>query len=96
MRLTYRTVRVLMATAEHPGASNRLIADTPEITDQGQISKLLGRLQRAGSSPQHEHRRCRHGRPERVDAHRQGPPGHRQHSRQHRRRPKHPHGAHER
>jgi AcrR family transcriptional regulator len=48
MRLTYRTVRVLMATAEHPGASNRLIADTAEITDQGQISKLLGRLERAG------------------------------------------------
>ena len=48
MRLTYRTVRVLMAVAEHPGASNRLIADTAEITDQGQISKLLGRLQRAG------------------------------------------------
>jgi len=48
MRLTYRTVRVLMATAEHPGASNRLIADTAEITDQGQISKLLGRLKRAG------------------------------------------------
>jgi AcrR family transcriptional regulator len=48
MRLTYRTVRVLMASAEHPGASNRLIADTAEITDQGQISKLLGRLQRAG------------------------------------------------
>ncbi len=48
MRLTYRTVRVLMATAEHPGASNRLIADTAEITDQGQISKLLSRLERAG------------------------------------------------
>ncbi len=48
MRLTYRTVRVLMASAEHPGASNRLIADTAEIADQGQISKLLGRLERAG------------------------------------------------
>ncbi len=48
MRLTYRTVRVLMAVAEHPGASNRLVADTAEITDQGQISKLLTRLQRAG------------------------------------------------
>ena len=48
MRLTYRTVRVLMAAAEHPGASNRLIADTAEISDQGQISKLLARLQRAG------------------------------------------------
>jgi AcrR family transcriptional regulator len=48
MRLTYRTVRVLMAVAEHPGASNRVIADTAEIADQGQISKLLGRLERAG------------------------------------------------
>jgi len=48
MRLTYRTVRVLMAISEHPGASNRLIADTAEIRDQGQVSKLLGRLQRAG------------------------------------------------
>jgi AcrR family transcriptional regulator len=48
MRLTYRTVRVLMAVHEHPGASNRLIADTAEIKDQGQVSKLLGRLQRAG------------------------------------------------
>ena len=52
MRLTYRTVRVLMAIAEQdgrePGPSNRLIADTAEIKDQGQVSKLLGRLQRAG------------------------------------------------
>ena len=48
MRLTYRTVRVLMAIAEHPGASNRLIADTSEVNDQGQISKLLGRLKRTG------------------------------------------------
>jgi AcrR family transcriptional regulator/DNA-binding MarR family transcriptional regulator len=48
MRLTYRTVRALAAIADHPGASNRLIADTVEIKDQGQISKLLTRLQRAG------------------------------------------------
>jgi AcrR family transcriptional regulator len=48
IRLTYRTVRVLMAIAEHEGASNRTIADTAEISDQGQISKLLGRLQRIG------------------------------------------------
>jgi AcrR family transcriptional regulator/DNA-binding MarR family transcriptional regulator len=47
MRLTYRTVRVLVAIGDHPGASNRLIADTAEIKDQGQISKLLTRLQRA-------------------------------------------------
>ncbi|HEY2631245.1 MAG TPA: TetR/AcrR family transcriptional regulator [Solirubrobacteraceae bacterium] len=48
MRLTYRTVRVLSAAADHPGASNRLIGQTAEISDQGQISKLLGRLQRVG------------------------------------------------
>ncbi len=48
MRLTYRTVRVLMAIVDHPGASNRLIGQTAGIDDQGQISKLLGRLQRIG------------------------------------------------
>jgi AcrR family transcriptional regulator len=48
MRLTYRTVRVLMAIAQHPQASNRQIGETAGITDQGQISKLLSRLQRIG------------------------------------------------
>jgi AcrR family transcriptional regulator len=48
MRLTYRTVRVLIAIAEHPQASNRLIGETAGIDDQGQISKLLGRLKHAG------------------------------------------------
>jgi DNA-binding MarR family transcriptional regulator len=48
MRLTYRTVRVLMVIAEHPQASNRTIGDTAGISDQGQISKLLARLQRLG------------------------------------------------
>ena len=47
MRLTYRTMRVLLAIAEHPGASNRQIGELAEIGDQGQISKLLRRLQRA-------------------------------------------------
>jgi AcrR family transcriptional regulator/DNA-binding MarR family transcriptional regulator len=46
MRLTYRTVRVLMVVAEHPGASNREIAESSGIIDQGQISKLLTRLAR--------------------------------------------------
>jgi AcrR family transcriptional regulator/DNA-binding MarR family transcriptional regulator len=45
VRLTYRTVRVLMALAERPGATNREIADGSGITDQGQISKLLARLE---------------------------------------------------
>jgi AcrR family transcriptional regulator len=46
MRLTYRTVRVLMVIADQPGASNRLIAEGSGIVDQGQISKLLTRLAR--------------------------------------------------
>jgi AcrR family transcriptional regulator len=46
MRLTYRTVRVLMVIAGHPGASNREIAEGSGIADQGQISKLLNRLAR--------------------------------------------------
>lgn len=48
MRLTYRTVRVLVAIAEHPGASNRTIGEGAGVSDQGQISKLLRRLQRFG------------------------------------------------
>jgi AcrR family transcriptional regulator len=46
MRLTYRTVRVLTVISQHPGASNREIAEGSGIADQGQISKLLGRLAR--------------------------------------------------
>jgi AcrR family transcriptional regulator/DNA-binding MarR family transcriptional regulator len=48
MRLTYRTVRVLVAIAQCPQASNRQIGETAGIADQGQISKLLGRLGRIG------------------------------------------------
>lgn len=48
MRLTYRTATVLQALAEHPGKSNRQIADLAGIADQGQISKLLSRLARLG------------------------------------------------
>jgi AcrR family transcriptional regulator len=48
MRLTYRTVRVLLAVAADPGSSNRSVADGAGITDQGQISKLLSRLQGLG------------------------------------------------
>jgi AcrR family transcriptional regulator len=48
MRLTYRTARVLQAIATNPGASNRVIGEHADIHDQGQISKLLGRLQRLG------------------------------------------------
>jgi AcrR family transcriptional regulator len=48
MRLTYRTVRVLLAVAAQPGGSNRQVADEAGIGDQGQISKLLARLQGLG------------------------------------------------
>lgn len=48
VRLTYRTGRVLQAIAGYPGASNREVAERAGIVDQGQISKLLSRLQRAG------------------------------------------------
>ena len=46
MRLTYRTVRVLVVVGGRPGASNREIAEGSGIADQGQISKLLTRLRR--------------------------------------------------
>jgi AcrR family transcriptional regulator len=48
MRLTYRTVSVLMTVAARPGSSNREVADSSGITDQGQISKLLARLHGLG------------------------------------------------
>jgi AcrR family transcriptional regulator/DNA-binding MarR family transcriptional regulator len=48
MRLTYRTMRVLEAIAGEPGASNRGVGERAEISDQGQISKLLARLERLG------------------------------------------------
>jgi AcrR family transcriptional regulator/DNA-binding MarR family transcriptional regulator len=48
IRLTYRTVRVLMTIAGNPGASNREIAKGSGVVDQGQISKLLARLARLG------------------------------------------------
>jgi AcrR family transcriptional regulator len=46
IRLTYRTVRVLTVISDRPGASNREVAEHAEVADQGQISKLLGRLAR--------------------------------------------------
>jgi AcrR family transcriptional regulator/DNA-binding MarR family transcriptional regulator len=44
MRLTQRTALVLEAIAAAPGASNVAISKRAGISDQGQISKLLGRL----------------------------------------------------
>jgi AcrR family transcriptional regulator len=48
MRLTYRTARVLEDVGEHPGVSNRVVAELSGIVDQGQVSKLLARLERLG------------------------------------------------
>ena len=48
MRLTYRTVRVLLSIAATPGASNREVGVAAGIDDQGQISKLLSRLEKLG------------------------------------------------
>jgi AcrR family transcriptional regulator len=48
MRLTYRTVRVLLALAERPASSGREVADAAGVSDQGQISKLLWRLEHLG------------------------------------------------
>jgi AcrR family transcriptional regulator len=48
MRLTYRTARILEGIAEHPGASNREAGECAGISDPGQVSKLLARLERLG------------------------------------------------
>jgi AcrR family transcriptional regulator len=48
MRLTYRTVRVLETIAQRPGVSNRGVGEQAGVSDQGQISKLLARLERLG------------------------------------------------
>jgi AcrR family transcriptional regulator len=48
MRITYRTVRVLSVIAAKPGSSNRQVATAADIADQGQVSKLLQRLERLG------------------------------------------------
>jgi AcrR family transcriptional regulator/DNA-binding MarR family transcriptional regulator len=48
MRLTYRTMLVLEVIEHDPASSNRRIAQIAGVTDQGQISKLLGRLERLG------------------------------------------------
>jgi AcrR family transcriptional regulator len=45
IRFTYRTALVLATIAEKPGASNRLVAERAGIADEGQVSRLLRRLQ---------------------------------------------------
>lgn len=46
MRLTYRTARVLEGIGARTGLSNREVADYAGIADQGQVSRLLARLER--------------------------------------------------
>jgi len=57
MRLTYRTARVLEGVAElaarGPAPSNREVAERAGITDAGQVSKLLARLERLGLLANH-------------------------------------------
>ena len=48
IRFTYRTARVLSTIASEPGISNREVGDSAGVHDQGQMSKLLHRLQRNG------------------------------------------------
>ena len=48
MRLTYRTARVLASIARIPGASSKQIATAAGIADEGQMSRLLARLERYG------------------------------------------------
>ncbi len=48
MRLTYRTVRVLLAIGSNSGASNRQVGSAAGVADPGQISKLLARLHALG------------------------------------------------
>jgi AcrR family transcriptional regulator len=48
VRLTYRTLRVLAEIAAAPGISNQAVAEAAGIRDQGQISKLLSRVEGLG------------------------------------------------
>lgn len=45
VRVSIARARVLVAIADAPGACNRKIADAAGVTDEGQISKLLSRLE---------------------------------------------------
>src|SRR5262249_15950146 len=48
IRATHRTMRVLGAIESVPRSSNREIAAAAGLTDEGQTSRLLGRLERRG------------------------------------------------
>jgi AcrR family transcriptional regulator/DNA-binding MarR family transcriptional regulator len=53
IRITYRTIRVLLTIGDRPGESNRRIALAAGVADQGQMSKLLARLQSFGLVENH-------------------------------------------
>lgn len=59
IRMTYRTARVLEVIGERAGLSNRLIAEHAGIQDQGQVSKLLARLERLGLAQNSSHGRSK-------------------------------------
>jgi AcrR family transcriptional regulator/DNA-binding MarR family transcriptional regulator len=46
--LTVRTYAVLAAVGGHPGVSNREVSDLVRVSDQGQISRLMARLDDQG------------------------------------------------
>jgi AcrR family transcriptional regulator len=48
IRVTQRTALALKAVSDYPGESNRAVANRAGITDPGQASKLLARLERLG------------------------------------------------
>lgn len=48
IRFTYRTARVLAEISLRPAVSNRVVADASGIGDEGQMSRLLRRLEDAG------------------------------------------------
>jgi AcrR family transcriptional regulator len=48
MRVTGRTLLVIKAIDEQPGANNREVSEWAGISDQGQMSKLLARLAKLG------------------------------------------------
>jgi hypothetical protein len=53
IRITFRTVRVLATIGAKPDASNREIGQGAGVFDQGQMSKLLRRLEKAGLIENH-------------------------------------------
>jgi AcrR family transcriptional regulator len=62
LRMTYRRIRVIDAIASRPGLSNAQVAERAGISDEGQVSKLLARLQAAGVAEKVDEGRQRGGR----------------------------------